>query len=85
MGTEYARKLEELHREEQLIQEEELEAEALLSNDAPSVATDEVREYLGHGCNHSCLCTCRSRSSSRNSWRLRLCSATIPPLWPLTR
>ena len=43
MGSEYARKLEELHREEQLIQEEELEAEALLSDDAPSVAADEVR------------------------------------------
>lgn len=44
MGTEYARKLEELHREEQLIQEEELEAEALLCspNGKPSVAADEV-------------------------------------------
>ena len=42
LGTEYARKLEELHREEQLINEEELEAEGLLQGDAPSVAADEV-------------------------------------------
>ena len=43
LGTEYARKLEELHREEQLINEEELEAEGLLQGDAPSVAANEAR------------------------------------------
>ena len=53
MGSEYARKLEELHREEQLIQEEELEAEALLSDDAPSVAADEARFLRALPC-----CTC---------------------------
>ena len=43
LGTEYARKLEELHLEEQLIHKEELEAEGLLDNDAPSMAANEVR------------------------------------------
>ena len=43
LGTEYARKLEELHREEQLINKEELEAEGLLQGDAPSVAANEAR------------------------------------------
>ena len=46
LGTEYARKLEELHREEQLINEEELEAEGLLQGDAPSVAADEASNGL---------------------------------------
>ena len=43
-GTEYARKLEQLHREEQLIQEEELEAKALVqdNDDSPSIPTGGV-------------------------------------------